>query len=158
MTCTSVSIASAPTARARSNASIVFLFADTAALLETVYVNGLPAPIYYVSPAQVSFRVPADVSPGACTAPSHPFGVFAGNLETDPAVEAAIKLAKKETLADAKPFMNDNIKKEVPAILLEVTVVDKSNLMDTVIKDGYVSYDDVYAKVPQEQRPPKPQN
>ena len=72
------------------------------------------------------------------------------------AVDAAIKLAKKETLSDAKPFMNDNIKKEVPAILLEVQVVDKNNLMTTVIKDNYVSYDDVYANVPADQRPPKP--
>lgn len=74
------------------------------------------------------------------------------------AVEAAIKLAKGEALSDAKPFMNDTIKKEVPAILLEVTVVDKANLMDTVIKDGFVTYDDVYANIPQDQRPPKPQN
>lgn len=69
------------------------------------------------------------------------------------AVEAAIKLAKKETLADAKPFMNDTLKKEVPAILLEVQVVDKSNLMTTVIKDGYAKFDDVYANVPADQRP-----
>jgi D-xylose transport system substrate-binding protein len=69
------------------------------------------------------------------------------------AVEAAIKLAKKETLADAKPFMNDATKKEVPAILLEVTVVDKDNLMTTVIKDGFATFEDVYKNVPAEQRP-----
>jgi D-xylose transport system substrate-binding protein len=72
------------------------------------------------------------------------------------AVEAAIKLAKKEPLADAKPFMNDQIKKEIPAILLEVQTVDKDNLLTTVIKDGYASYEDVYANVPADQRPPKP--
>lgn len=72
------------------------------------------------------------------------------------AVEAAIKLAKKETLTDAKPFMNDTLKKEIPAILLEVTVVDKDNLLTTVIKDGFVSYDDVYANVPADKRPAKP--
>ncbi len=72
------------------------------------------------------------------------------------AVEAAIKLAKKEPLTNAEPFTNDNIKKDVQAILLEVQVVDKNNLMNTVIKDGYVSYDDVYANVPQDKRPPKP--
>ena len=55
------------------------------------------------------------------------------------AVEAAIKLAKKESLADAKPFTNDAIKKDIPAILLEVMVVDKDNLMSTVVKDGYAS-------------------
>ena len=51
--------------------------------------------------------------------------------------------------------MNDQIKKEIPAILLEVTVVDKNNLMDTVIKDGYAKYEDVYRNVPEGQRPPK---
>jgi D-xylose transport system substrate-binding protein len=71
------------------------------------------------------------------------------------AVDAAIKLAKKEPLTDAKPFMNDVIKKEIPAILLEVTVVDKNNLLQTVIKDGYASYEDVYKNVPADQRPPK---
>lgn len=68
------------------------------------------------------------------------------------AVDAAIKLAKKESLTTT-PFMNDAIKKEVPAILLEVTVVDKENLMDTVIKDGYSSFDDVYKNVPESDRP-----
>ncbi len=72
------------------------------------------------------------------------------------AVEAAIKLGKGEQLTNANPFMNDTIKKEIPAILLEVQVVDKSNLMDTVIKDKYASYDEVYANVPEAQRPPKP--
>jgi D-xylose transport system substrate-binding protein len=69
------------------------------------------------------------------------------------AVEAAIKLAKKEPLADAKPFKNEKINKEIPAILLEVTTVDKNNLMTTVIKDGFVSFEDVYKNVPPEQRP-----
>ena len=71
------------------------------------------------------------------------------------AVDAAIKLAKKEKL-DTKPFMNDALKKEVPSILLEVTSVDKANLMDTVIKDGYAKYEDVYKNVPEADRPRKP--
>jgi D-xylose transport system substrate-binding protein len=71
------------------------------------------------------------------------------------AVEAAIKLARKETLADAKPFMNEAIKKEIPAILLEVQTVDKNNLMNTVVKDGYATYEEVYKNVPADQRPPK---
>jgi len=71
------------------------------------------------------------------------------------AVDSAIKLAKKEKL-DTKPFMNDAIKKEVPSILLEVTTVDKNNLMTTVIKDGYAKYDDVYKNVPEADRPKKP--
>jgi D-xylose transport system substrate-binding protein len=70
------------------------------------------------------------------------------------AVEAAVKLARKEPLTTA-PFPNDTLKKEVPSILLEVTVVDKDNLMTTVIKDGYAKYEDVYKNVPEGQRPPK---
>ena len=71
------------------------------------------------------------------------------------AVETAIKLARKEKL-DTQPFMNDAIHKEIPAILLEVTAVDKSNLMDTVIKDGYAKYEDVYKNVPEADRPKRP--
>jgi D-xylose transport system substrate-binding protein len=71
------------------------------------------------------------------------------------AVDAAIKLAKKEALSEAKPFMNDNIKKEVPAILLDIVVVDKDNLMTTVIKDGFAKFEDVYANVPEDKRPKK---
>jgi len=71
------------------------------------------------------------------------------------AVEAAIKLAKGEKL-DTKPFHNDQNNTDVPAILLEVVVVEKSNLMDTVVKDGYAKYDEVYANVPEAERPKKP--
>jgi len=71
------------------------------------------------------------------------------------AVDAAVKLARGQALATT-PFHNDAINKDVPAILLEVTVVDKSNLMDTVIKDGYAKYDDVYKNVPEADRPKKP--
>ena len=69
------------------------------------------------------------------------------------AVEAAMKLAKKEPLSTT-PFKNDRLGgKEVPAILLEVTVVDKDNLMQTVIKDGYAKFEEVYRNVPESQRP-----
>ena len=72
------------------------------------------------------------------------------------AVESAIKLAKKEKL-DTKPFKNDALQgKEVPSILLEVTSVDKANLMDTVIKDGYAKYEDIYKNVPEAERPKRP--
>jgi D-xylose transport system substrate-binding protein len=68
------------------------------------------------------------------------------------AVEAAIKLAKHEPLS-TKPFRNDKLGKDVPVILLEVAVVDKDNLMQTVIKDGYAKYEDVYRNVPEAERP-----
>ena len=73
------------------------------------------------------------------------------------AVDAAVKLAHGEAL-NTKPFHNEGMKPavDVPSILLEVTVVDKSNLMDTVIKDGYAKYEDVYKNVPEADRPKKP--
>ncbi|MEZ5426951.1 MAG: substrate-binding domain-containing protein [Pyrinomonadaceae bacterium] len=71
------------------------------------------------------------------------------------AIDAAIKIAKKEKF-ESEPFKSETIDKEVPAILLEVVVVDKDNLMDTVIKDGWATYDEVYANVPEDKRPPKP--
>lgn len=70
------------------------------------------------------------------------------------ALDAAIKLAKKEKL-DSKPFLNDALKKEIQAILLEVTTVDKANLMETVIKDGWAKYEDVFKNVPEADRPKK---
>jgi D-xylose transport system substrate-binding protein len=72
------------------------------------------------------------------------------------AVEAAIKLAKKEPLTGTVKFMNDKLNKEVPAILLEVITVDKDNMMQTIIKDGFQTYEEVYKNVPADQRPPKP--
>ncbi len=68
------------------------------------------------------------------------------------AVESAIKLAKKETI-DTKPFKNDANGAEVPSILLEVVSVDRNNLMQTVIKDGYAKFEDVYRNVPVAERP-----
>jgi D-xylose transport system substrate-binding protein len=72
------------------------------------------------------------------------------------AVDAAVKLAKKEPLTGTVKFMNDKLNKEVTAILLEVTAVDKANLMTTIIKDGFQTYDEIYKNVPADQRPAKP--
>ncbi len=72
------------------------------------------------------------------------------------AVDAAVKLANGEEI-ETQPFMNDAIGKNVPSILLDVTVVDKSNMQETVVKDGWISYDDLYAGIPEDQRPKKPE-
>jgi D-xylose transport system substrate-binding protein len=68
------------------------------------------------------------------------------------AIDAAIKLAKKETLLTT-PFHNDANNSDVASILLQVISVDKNNLMDTVIKDGYAKYEDVFRNVPEADRP-----
>src|SRR3989449_6462466 len=58
------------------------------------------------------------------------------------AVDSAIKLARGEKI-DAKDKIN-NGKLDVPALLFEPMVLDKNNVMQTVIKDGYHKIEDVY--------------
>jgi D-xylose transport system substrate-binding protein len=67
------------------------------------------------------------------------------------AVEAAIKLAHGEKL-ETKDTINNGMK-DVPAILFEPIAVDKNNIMDTIIKDGYHKLEDVYKNVPKDQWP-----
>src|ERR1043166_5254149 len=67
------------------------------------------------------------------------------------AVDAAIKLARGEKV-DAKDKIN-NGKIDVPSMLFEPVVLDKSNVMQTVIKDGYQEMEDVYKNVPKDQWP-----
>lgn len=67
------------------------------------------------------------------------------------AVDAAIKLAKKEQVETNAKIKAVNI--EVSAFLHDPIVVDKSNVMETVIKDGYQKFEEVYKNVPTDQRP-----
>src|SRR2546421_2235765 len=67
------------------------------------------------------------------------------------AVDSAVKLARGEKI-DAKDKIN-NGKIDVPSLLFEPMVVDKDNVMQTVIKDGYHKLEDVYKNVPKEQWP-----
>jgi len=67
------------------------------------------------------------------------------------AVDAAIKLAHGEKI-ETKDKVNNGMK-DVPSILFEPIVVDKGNVMQTVIKDGYHKVEDVYKNVPKDQWP-----
>ena len=67
------------------------------------------------------------------------------------AVDSALKLARGEKV-DAPDKIN-NGKIDVPAILQEPVSVDKSNMMQTVVKDGYHTMEDVYKNVPKDQWP-----
>jgi D-xylose transport system substrate-binding protein len=67
------------------------------------------------------------------------------------AVDAAVKLARGEKV-DAKDKVN-NGKLDVPSMLFEPKVLDKNNVMETAIKDGYHRMEDVYKNVPQDQWP-----
>lgn len=67
------------------------------------------------------------------------------------AVESALKLARGEKI-DAPDKIN-NGKLDVPSILQVPVSVDKSNMMQTVIKDGYHPLAEVYKNVPKDQWP-----
>jgi D-xylose transport system substrate-binding protein len=69
------------------------------------------------------------------------------------AVELAIKLAKGESIDAKDKIKSDSMTKEVAAVLYEPIVVDKNNLMTTVIKDGWATYEEVYKDIPENQRP-----
>ena len=56
----------------------------------------------------------------------------------DNAAEIAVKIAKGEDVpASLTPSKEDNGNKQVPTKTLDITVVTKDNVNDTVIKDGY---------------------
>ncbi len=67
------------------------------------------------------------------------------------AVDAAIKLARGENVETTDTI--DNGRKQVPAILLEPVAVDRNNIVDTVVKDGYQSLEQICAGIPAEKCP-----
>jgi D-xylose transport system substrate-binding protein len=67
------------------------------------------------------------------------------------AVDSAIKMARGEKV-DAPDKVN-NGKIDVPSILQQPIVVDKDNVLRTVIADGYHKLEDVYKNVPKDQWP-----
>jgi len=68
------------------------------------------------------------------------------------AAEIAVALAQKQPLpASGKTIPNG--KKDVPAFLIDPVQVDKDNLAQTVVKDGWQKLEDVYKDVPKDQWP-----
>lgn len=67
------------------------------------------------------------------------------------AAEMAVALAKGETVQADKKVNNGKI--DVPSILLDPISVNKDNLADTVIKDGFHKVEDVFKNVPKDQWP-----
>jgi len=78
------------------------------------------------------------------------------------AVDLIDKLLKGETIADLKKYTmadltNDATKTgDVMAYFLPVQQVDKSNVYDLCVKNGFQKYDDVYRDIPADKKPPKP--
>jgi D-xylose transport system substrate-binding protein len=67
------------------------------------------------------------------------------------AADLAVAMARKEPIP-ANGKVNNGFK-DVPSLLLEPIVVDKSNIDKTVIRDGFVSLEDVYRNVPRARWP-----
>lgn len=68
------------------------------------------------------------------------------------AAEMTLKLVKKEPLTGITGTV-DNGKIKVPSVLLDPIPVDKTNLVSTVIADGFQKMEDVYKDVPKDQWP-----
>ena len=72
-------------------------------------------------------------------------------LEATKAAEMAVSIAKGEKVETNGTVNNGKI--DVPSMLLTPIVVDKNNMVDTVIKDGFQKLEDVYKNVPKDQWP-----
>ena len=60
-------------------------------------------------------------------------------------IDACIKIINGET-PDVNGKINNGLK-DVPAILVKPVVVDKNNMMDTIIAAGYYPEEEVYKNV-----------
>ena len=75
-------------------------------------------------------------------------------LEVDAALDAAVRLARGRPVIARDEI--DNGFAKIPAILRDTVVVTRENLLSTVVKDGYHSYDEVYAGLRADRRPRRP--
>lgn len=69
------------------------------------------------------------------------------------AAEMAVAIANNGAVNTNSLVNNGRI--DVPSYLLDVVAVTKDNMVSTVIKDGFHSYEDVFQNVPENERPPK---
>jgi D-xylose transport system substrate-binding protein len=67
------------------------------------------------------------------------------------AAEMAVALAKGDKVEAAKKVNNGKI--DVPSVLLDPISVNKDNISDTVLKDGYHKLEDVFKNVPKDKWP-----
>ena len=70
------------------------------------------------------------------------------------AAELAVQAAAKRLVVARSTV--DNGHGPVPAALYDVVTVTRDNLLDTVVRDGMATYDEVYRGIPEAQRPPRP--
>ena len=70
------------------------------------------------------------------------------------AAELAVRLAERRIVVAKQTVDNGN--GPVPAVLYDVVTVTRDNIVDTVVRDGQASYDDVYRGIAEGERPPRP--
>ena len=70
------------------------------------------------------------------------------------AAEAAVALARREPVESTSAVNNGF--KDIPSILLEPIVVDKNNVMETIVSDGYHKMEDIYRNIPRDRWPKPP--
>lgn len=73
------------------------------------------------------------------------------NEIADKAAQLAIQMAKNENVDVNNSIFNGKI--NVPSYFIDPVVVTKDNMVDTVIKDDFNSFDDVYKNIPEDERP-----
>ncbi len=66
-------------------------------------------------------------------------------LMAEAAAIAALQIIRNEVVSSALKIVS-NGKKDIPSILIDPIVVDKTNMMETVVKDGYHSEKEIYIK------------
>jgi D-xylose transport system substrate-binding protein len=70
------------------------------------------------------------------------------------AAELAVRMAERRVVVARET--TDNGHGAVPSVLFDVVTVTRDNLVETVIRDGQATYDEVYRGVPEARRPPRP--
>jgi D-xylose transport system substrate-binding protein len=71
------------------------------------------------------------------------------------AAETAVAMADGRAVVASGTVNNGQ--EDVPSLLHDVFTVTKENMMDTVVKDGFHGYDEIYADLPAADRPARPQ-
>ncbi|NLJ38219.1 MAG: D-xylose ABC transporter substrate-binding protein [Candidatus Atribacteria bacterium] len=70
------------------------------------------------------------------------------------AIDLAFNIVQGKTIETNAVYNNGQ--KDVPSINLDIIAVDQSNILETVVADGFHSFEDVYKNVPVDQRPEWP--
>jgi D-xylose transport system substrate-binding protein len=70
------------------------------------------------------------------------------------AAELAVRMASRRVVVATQTVDNGHC--PVPSVLFDVVTVTRDNIVDTVVRDGQASYDDVYRGIPDGERPPRP--